>query len=741
MTHPKLHRLFAIAFLLLASNDLFSQQLLLKGRVIDRHTEEPLPFVNVYLQGTTIGTTTNLEGFYSLISKKISDTLVASAIGYDKGKKNVTEKAEQILNFKLDRSNINLSEVVILAGENPAHEILRNIIDNKAGNNKESLDFYQFEVYNKLELDIDDISDEFMQKKYFRPFSFIFENIDSMSEEKPFLPVFLTESLSDFYFRANPHSQKEIIKASKISGVKNESVTQFLGSMYQDINIYDNWIPVLGKTFISPISASGFYYYKYYLIDSAFIDNYWCYQINFKPKHKGDNTFIGDFWVNDTTYAIKKISMQVDENVNLNFVERLSVFQEFIPVDSIWMLKKDKLIIDFITTDKTPGLIGRKATSYDKFNINDSTTNNIFRETQDIIVSEDVFDKDESFWQQARHEELTDNEEKIYALVDTLKSIPLFKTYLPVVTILVSGYYIVGKVEIGPYFNIFSGFYRRRIPQKLIRIEEKKVFYNREWNFGYSNKLSFSNRIINPYFDFEYIRGGDTPNQDTVTILNTSEVLFNARFAYHEKFVSGEFSRISLGTKYPVIQLQYTKGLRDVLESQFDYHKIEVNISDNFSINPIGTFYFIIEGGKVIGTLPYLLLEVHPGNETYFYSKHAFNNMNLYEFISDTYAKIYVSHHFGGFLFNKIPGVRKLKLRSLVAGKAVIGNINPANLANNTTDINTFTIPYPIPYMEVGGGIENILKILRLDATWRLNYFTGPNVTPFSVRLSLQLEF
>ncbi|MCH8331377.1 MAG: hypothetical protein IH946_08340, partial [Bacteroidetes bacterium] len=289
--------------------------------------------------------------------------------------------------------------------------------------------------------------------------------------------------------------------------------------------------------------------------------------------------------------------------------------------------------------------------------------------------------------------------------------------------------------------NIFSGFYRRRIPQKLIRIEEKKVFYNREWNFGYSNKLSFSNRIINPYFDFEYIRGGDTPNQDTVTILNTSEVLFNARFAYHEKFVSGEFSRISLGTKYPVIQLQYTKGLRDVLESQFDYHKIEVNISDNFSINPIGTFYFIIEGGKVIGTLPYLLLEVHPGNETYFYSKHAFNNMNLYEFISDTYAKIYVSHHFGGFLFNKIPGVRKLKLRSLVAGKAVIGNINPANLANNTTDINTFTIPYPIPYMEVGGGIENILKILRLDATWRLNYFTGPNVTPFSVRLSLQLEF
>ncbi|MCH8331376.1 MAG: carboxypeptidase-like regulatory domain-containing protein, partial [Bacteroidetes bacterium] len=451
MTHPKLHRLFAIAFLLLASNDLFSQQLLLKGRVIDRHTEEPLPFVNVYLQGTTIGTTTNLEGFYSLISKKISDTLVASAIGYDKGKKNVTEKAEQILNFKLDRSNINLSEVVILAGENPAHEILRNIIDNKAGNNKESLDFYQFEVYNKLELDIDDISDEFMQKKYFRPFSFIFENIDSMSEEKPFLPVFLTESLSDFYFRANPHSQKEIIKASKISGVKNESVTQFLGSMYQDINIYDNWIPVLGKTFISPISASGFYYYKYYLIDSAFIDNYWCYQINFKPKHKGDNTFIGDFWVNDTTYAIKKISMQVDENVNLNFVERLSVFQEFIPVDSIWMLKKDKLIIDFITTDKTPGLIGRKATSYDKFNINDSTTNNIFRETQDIIVSEDVFDKDESFWQQARHEELTDNEEKIYALVDTLKSIPLFKTYINVVTILVSGYYIVGKVEIGPY--------------------------------------------------------------------------------------------------------------------------------------------------------------------------------------------------------------------------------------------------------------------------------------------------
>ncbi len=806
----------------------FSQTVKLTGRVIDGHTEEPLPFTNIYLNGTTTGTTTDLDGYYTLTTERTSDSLTASAIGYEKMSHFIGHAPEITLNFKLNRTNFNLTEVVVIAGENPAHILLREIIKNKPNNDKEKLDFYQFEVYNKLEIDIDEISEEFKQRKFFKPFNFIFENIDSVSEEKPFLPMFLTETLSDFYYRKNPKADKEIIQASKISGVKNESVTQFLGSMYQDIHIYDNWIPVLGKDFISPISNSGLFYYKYFLVDSAFIDGKWCYQINFKPKRKSDNTFIGDFWVNDTSYAIKKISMQVAKDVNINFVEKLSIFQEFSLVNNqYWMLKKDKLIIDFISPDRSPGLIGRKTTSYAHFKINDPGTSNYFQEQGDIIVSEDVFDKSEEFWQEARHEELSANEEAIYAIVDTLKSIPLFKTYVDVITIVVSGYYILGKFELGPYFttysnnvveghrfrfgartsndfstrwmigghiaygtkdnafkygghtkyflsknprqsvgakyvndvnvssqhkdefgqdNLFSGAYRRDIPQKLLKIEEKKVFYSREWNFGYSNKITFSNRIIDPYFDFDYItnREGPVPT-DTISVINTSEVMLDARFAFQEKFVSGEFERISLGTKYPILHMRYILGMKDVLESQFSYHKLELSVSDNFSINPIGQFHYIISAGKVIGNLPYLLLEVHPGNETHFYSKYAFNNMNQYEFVSDIYATLFINHSFDGFLLNRIPLIRKLKWRSLVAGKAVIGQLRNENLLANDLTVNFTKVPYPVPYAEIGTGIENIFKIFRVDAIWRLTHLdhlpTEPTPQRVSLRLSLQVEF
>ena len=125
-------------------------------------------------------------------------------------------------------------------------------------------------------------------KRWFRKFDFIFDNIDS-SERKPYLPVFLSESLSDYYFQRDPKKNKEIIKATRVSGVENESVSQFTGDMYQQVNIYDNQVPVFGKNFVSPVANNGFAYYKYYLLDSVEVDGYWCYHLTFVPKRKGES--------------------------------------------------------------------------------------------------------------------------------------------------------------------------------------------------------------------------------------------------------------------------------------------------------------------------------------------------------------------------------------------------------------------------------------------------------------------
>ncbi len=825
LTKNNIFFLLSICCLLIGSIAANAQSILIKGKVMDSHTEEAIPFANVFLKGTTVGVSTDIDGNYELQTERLVDTLGVSAIGYKAESKIIPEGSEVKVYFKLDRSVVKLNEVVVKAGENPAHPIIRNIIANKKENNaEERLANFKHEVYNKLELDMSDISEDFMNKRLFKPFSFIFENIDSVSEEKPFLPVFITETLSDFYFKQDPTENKEIIKASKISGIKNESVTQFLGNMYQQVRMYNNWINIMGKNFASPISDNGFNYYEYYLVDSAFIENHWCYQINFKPKRKQENTFNGDFWVNDTTFAIKQASMQlIAKEININFVDKISVYQNFTPVqDSIWMLTKDKLIINFISAEDAPGLIGRKSTHYKDFVIEDPIVLKAFESKEDLVVDEDVMEKTEDFWREARHEELTENEEAIYAMVDTIKNVPIAKTYADIVTFVVTGYKDFGPVEFGPIFSLWSsnpvegnrfqlgmrtnsklserfqvggylaygikdnrfkygangrllinnkpwqtleikysndldlqseselefgennflaGLYRRNVPQKLTHIRRFSIAYERDWAQGWSSKIQFTDKNISPYFNFYY---PDAATSELDSNVHVAEVKLSTRFSYRERFVKGQYSRVSLGSEYPTITLSYTLGLKGLLGSEYNYHKVEMIWDHWFYLNPFGWTEYLIKAGKIFGDLPFLLLHRHPGNETFFYNTYSFNNMNDYEFISDTYASIYVTHHFDGFIFNHIPLLRKLKLRALVGGKFTYGTLSDRNIALNSSAQNfdgNWQIQAPQPYIEGSLGIENIFKLFRVDLVRRFSYLDNPNIPEYGIRAGMELLF
>ncbi len=152
-----------------------------------------------------------------------------------------------------------------------------------------------------------------------------------------------------------------------------------------------------------------------------------------------------------------------------------------------------------------------------------------------------------------------------------------------------------------------------------------------------------------------------------------------------------------------------------------------------------------MQAGITKGILPILLLEVQKGNDTYYNNPYAFNNMNRYEFVSDKYASILLQQNFGSFPFNYIPAIKKWKWRSLVTFKSVIGNMTEENKVANgyydpTIDYH-FTIPNRVPYMEAGVGIENIFKLLRLDAVWRLNYLQNKNVPAFGILGSVQFKF
>jgi len=810
-----------IPFIIIQSNQLFAQITKVRGKILDTESGEPLPFVNVTFKNSSVGTITNTDGEYFLETRTYYDSVIVSFVGYKKKSQFVYKDRFQEINLSLEPNIFALEEIVIKPTENPAHPILRNIIANKEKHNPRKFDSYNYKLYNKVEIDINNVDDKMRESKLLKNFQFIFDYVDTSAiTGKSYLPIFITESFSDYYFNRNPRVEREIINATKISGIENASISQFTGKMYQNINIYENFETVFEPGFVSPIADFGLTYYKYYLIDSAFIGDKWCYQISFIPKRKQERTFRGDFWVNDTSFAIVKIQMRMAKNVNINYINDFVAEYEFEPVeDSLWFLKKEKLFFDFNLTDKTLGFFGKKTTNYMNIKLNEEMPEEVTKINDNVIVKENAIINDEDYWAERRPIQLTPKERDIYNMVDSIQQVPIYTTYEKLVGMFAMYHYEVGLFEIGPYYkmfsfneiegnrfrfggrtsnnfstkfmfnahaaygekdnrfkygtgfiymfdknprtslevqykhdiqqlgqspnaltedNIFTSILRRNPNYKLTMVNDFRTTLEKEWFQGFSNSLTFNYKSIEPtqYIPFQKSTLTDTTFYSDIT---ASEVTFNLRFAKNEKFIRGEFERTSLGTDKPILNLYLTAGLKNVFESQYEYYKVNVSIAHKVPISPLGYFKYIIDAGQVFGTVPYPLLKLHEGNETYAFDRYAFNMMNYYEFASDRYVSLYAEHHFQGFFLNKIPLMRKLKWREVVSAKGLIGDLS--NRHKNIMDFPEGLYQVNDPYLEASIGIENIFKIFRVDAMWRLSYLDHDNIEKFGLRLLVQFVF
>ena len=791
---------------------------------VDSGTKQPLPFVNVYFKGTSIGATTDFNGKYHIETKNALDSIYASYIGYKTSGQKVDKYKFQVIDFELEADNINLGEVIIKYKGNPAEVILKKIIEHKDENNRNRFDSYQFESYTKIEIDLNNFSEKFKNRKLFKKFDFVFDYVDTSTiNGKAYLPFFLSETISDRYFRKSPKADREIIKASKVSGIENESLLQYLGDLIQNVNIYDNFITIFQKNFVSPIANSGLSYYRYYLIDSTIIGDQWCYQIMFKPRRKQELTFSGEFWVHDTTFAIKKIGMKVADDANINFISDLVVEQEYSRIDGQhWIITKDKMIGDFnilMNSGKAIGFFGTKTSTYRDFLFNEPKDEDFYNSPVNIIIDDDAFSHDNTYWETQRHEELSKDEKIIYHMIDTLKTIPAFNTYVEIIKMIATGYYVLGKFEIGPYMSMYSfnslegsrfriggrtsndfstklmleghvaygvrdaifkygggltymfeklprrsaglfykydieqlgqsmnafredfflaSIFRRNPADKLSMVKELKTYYEHEWFIGFSNTLNFIHRNVIAAGSEKFI----IPNEDgTVEIKDkivTSEIRLDTRIAYRERILMGEFDRISLGADFPIFELQAAYGIPKLWGSEYEYWRMQLSVSDWFNVWSLGWSKYVVEIGRTWGQLPYPLLKIHEGNETYYFDEYAFNMMNYYEFVSDKYISVYYSHHFLGLFLNRIPLLRKLKWREVAFINGVVGSLDKKN---NIALIPGKVFELSKPYFEGGVGVENIFRFLRIDGIWRLSYLDHPDINIFGVRATLHFDF
>jgi len=808
----------------------FAQTYTISGKIFDVTTKEPIPFASVLLKGTTVGANTDFDGKFTLTTDKLSDTLIAIYIGYQRMAVPLKRGVSQNINipFYTLQDGVNLNEVVVKAGENPAYRVIRAAIAHKKRNDKSSLNAYQYEAYNKIEFDLHNIPKKLKDKKAFKPIKFIFDNMDSANvSEKPSLPLFMIETLSDVYYRNEPKEKKEIIKASKISGVNNESISQVMGDMYQNINIYDNDIIIFGKDFKSPLANNAIFNYKFYLEDSLFIANTWCYHIRFKPRREQELCFSGNMWLADTSFGVKRLEMNIPANANINFIAAAGIIQEFTYVDNVWMLDKDRIVINFIHNvleivkpENQAGIYGRKTTSYRNIITNKPKDDSFFKSTIEIVVEDSATKRSDEYWSNSRHDSLTARESRIYHMIDTIQGLRFYKRWNQALTLLIVGYYHAGNFDIGPLYkfysnnivegnrfrfggktsskfskwqelngyvaygtkdeqwkygigfkaflskkprrqlvgleykndvellgqsqngftndNLFATFLRRVSPRSLTRVSQTQVWYDREWFPGFNTKFAYVGRTLTPVGQYQYYYKNQRGDSVTQPFLRSSEIRVTTRFAYQEKHIDGGFSRTSLGTKYPIIQLTLVKSLKHLYAGQYNYHKIILNISDRIRWGLLGYTNYVMEGGKIFGNVPYPLLELHGGNQTFVYDYMAYNMMNYYEFASDKYASLWVFHHFEGLLFNKIPLIKRLKWREVITYKILVGSV--------TNKRETLLFPSALhtlnhgPYQELSAGIENIFKFFRIDAFWRLNYTQNIKV-PLGVKVGFQFSF
>jgi hypothetical protein len=783
-----------------------------QGKVIigfarDEHSSEPVPFASVRFRVAQTGALADSSGQFRLFAPVHSrDTLEITSVGYQDYILPVDLSAMTGDTLRVNAYMIRgkfTAAVTLRVKVNRAHILWKRIIAHKPMNDRYRFNNFSYQLYNKLELDLKNINKEKLaQMKVLKPFSFIFENVDT-AEGASFLPAYLTEAISDYYYQKDPVKRREVFEAVNTVGIKNESVSRLLGGMDQNVNFYDNYIPVFDKQFISPIADNSEDYYSYKIADTQHLGGKRIIHLLFWPKRKGTNTFEGDCWVHDTTYAIQKMNLRLDASANLNYVQKLSLIQEYQLInDTTWFLSKDKFVVDVNPIGKNSiAFIGRKTTTYQNVLVNDSSVLKELaknKKKEEVILPPEASYKNQDYWAQSRPEELSETEKKVYKMIDTLLSLPSFQRYTRMINFIGTGYLTVGKFLIGPWQNWFftnsvEGFRMRfdlgtnskwqkytilhgyaaygfgdqkwkgefdgmyifkrhprmyiygeyrndfdygqqyvgeissdnlfavairkgGVPVKYVRLEQEKIELFKEWPSGFS--------ILPTVVDKEYTPVKNLPpkvlyENATGNALNSFEMSIRFRFAYLEKFLENTFYRTSLGSPYPIVELKYTKAIPGVMGSSYSYSKISGNVHNTKKIPPFGSLYYNVFAGQTFGTVPYLFLDVAPGNEIYYYYPFVFNLMNKWEYIHDRYAGVSVEHNFGNGIFRYLPVTRKLKFRQFWTAKALWGRLTPQNyLLNAATGLNFQTLNGKT-YLELGTGVDNIFKVFRFDLIWR----------------------
>ncbi len=425
---------------------------------------------------------------------------------------------------------------------NPAVDLIRQVIDNKAKNRMEAYSFATYEKYEKLQVSVDKKTSKLGNNKLLKPYHFLVENGDTTKlEGRTLSPVYLEETLSDVYYRKEPEKTKTVILGKRKTDFGEffdmQGISMYLNRLYQEFNVYDNNISVFTNLFLSPIADMAPTFYMYFIEDTITVDSQKLVRLSFRPRNPNDLLFRGTMWITlDGNYSIQKLRLLVSKSINFNFVREMKIDQDFEKQpDGRFLLAKSDVLGDFGITKNGTGLFGERVVSFKKFTTDQHIPDSVFKGSA-LVMLDSAESQNDSFRVSYRHDTLSKAEAKVYANVDSLQHMKSFRRLVDWGTLLLAGYKQAGPVEIGPAstfysFNPVEGFRLR---------------------FGGRTTTKFSTR----YYSEAYAAYGFKDQKWKYFLSGTYSLNNKSVYSFPQNFIRASFQR---DTKIPGQELQFVQ--------------------------------------------------------------------------------------------------------------------------------------------------------------------------------------
>ena len=829
--------------LLLTGRLAVAQRIVISGQVIEAASGEPVPFASLFVPKTSTGVTADVQGKFRMAVSGEADSLAVSALGFVGQRKKLGTAPEQSVLFRLKKAGgVALAEVVVSSRqpENPAFRILREVQRHKPENERTALEASEFSSYNRIEVSLTDIPKGLANRKVVKDIRALAVRRGAAAAADPDapLPVFASEVGSKVYLRYGPplRRREDILhKQMRGAGPREGSVlSQMLGSNFQNFDFYPNWQNILGKDFVSPISAGGRATYDYTLQDSVLVDGLECYKIAVAPRRAHDLAFTGTIWITKEQYALRRIDVIASKEANINFVNDLRIYQDLTPPGAgPGLPTRTRLVVAVSPGEKQAAMRIRFTTVNSDFVRNPVHEGSFY----DVPITSTVMEPGTDsatkgllggalpqgsaggYFDQHRPDTLSLSERQTFAVLDSARDLPSVRNTLDWIDLFINGYKRLGNnspIELGPILNTFaynnfegarlrfgfrttpffsrnwvyqpyvaygtkdgrlkyglkgiyiaerrhwtvlSGEYRHDVEQYALldndfladnnlftaasrwgRFKEGRpimrdlslLSVQRDLFHGFTQTATVRYQNSVPLFQVrpQPRPGVPDPAVATPDRLRQTELVLESRYAPDENLVQAENRRRAIGLKrWPVFSFRYTFGTITGFEGTNTYNKYNLLVTHSVSAGRLGRLNYRVEGSYIPSNVSYLILKTPLGNQTPFFNINSFNLLNYFEFVTDRSVSLRLDHHFEGLIMNAIPGARALNWRLVATANVLQGGLTESNkLSPIDRQGNQFLLPSlgKKPYLEVGYGIENIFRFVRVDFIHRVTYRDAP---------------